>query len=196
MKKYYQLWAIGLAVLITSCTTLPPQPSLSWQNQQKILSKRTQWSLTGKIAVRTAKESGSATLQWQQDNAQYIVQLYNPLGTSSVKLVGKPGKVVLEDASGSRATSTNPSQLLLEQTGWQLPIENLYYWIRSLPVPNHAYKASRDVQHRLLSLSQQGWYIQYLEYTTPQAGFSLPRKIVLESQGIQVKMVIYEWEFH
>lgn len=121
---------------------------------------------------------------------------------------GPTGKLLFrlhDDVQGARAQNADGKQyaagdveaLLLELTGWRLPVAGLQYWARGLPIPGMPYDARFDARARLLQLTQAGWSLVYREYASVGA-LELPRKFELETlardeRAIRVKVVIREW---
>ena len=42
---------------------------------------------------------------------------------------------MLQTSDGKRYNAASPEQLLAEQWGFHLPVSNMKYWVRGLPVP-------------------------------------------------------------
>lgn len=193
------LW-IGFIAIFTAwlsgCTTIAPSAlptQISWKDRQVALNRIQSWQISGKIAIQTAQDSGSATVDWTQNEGQYLFVLLGPVGTGGFKLIGQTRRVTLETSDGKRYSATNAEQLLAQQWGYRLPISNLNYWVRGLPVPGIAYNSRFDAYNRLLALVQQGWEVQYLSYT--HAGLiDLPNRISINSPSLKTKLVIYEWK--
>ncbi|MEO8400712.1 MAG: lipoprotein insertase outer membrane protein LolB [Gammaproteobacteria bacterium] len=185
--------------ILVGCASLspPPQPQNQTQTTEKRvvnLSSIKNWELKGLIAVRANKSAWSANWQWQQTQKNYTISLIGPLGSNSLKLTGAPNQVLLETSDGKKLTSTSPESLLEQQLGWQLPVSNLYYWIRGLPVPNTPAQKHYDAFNHLTDLSQDGWTIQYLRYTSINH-IDVPNKIYLANTKMNVKIVINQWQF-
>jgi outer membrane lipoprotein LolB len=159
------------------------------------LSRLQDWKLQGVIGIRTAQETLSASLNWDQQGQNYTIALFGPLGTYSFSLVGIPHRVQLTLSDGRHFIAKNPETLLMEQAGWRLPVSNLYYWIRGLPTPNSAARYHFDAFQRLIQLEQANWSIHYLRYASFN-GIDLPTKIILDHPGIDVKIVISQWNTH
>ncbi|RDI48603.1 lipoprotein insertase outer membrane protein LolB [Aquicella lusitana] len=180
---------------LVSCTTVTPTaptPEIPWKNRELALSRIQSWQLSGKIAVQTARESGSATMNWTQQRERYQVALQGPLGAGSLRLSGQPGMASLETSDGKRYTANSAEQLLAQQSGWNLPLSHLKYWIRGLPVPGVSYQGQFDPYHRLSSLAQQGWNVQFLSYR--QVGtVDLPDRLAITSPLVKSKIVIHQW---
>lgn len=184
--------------MLTSCTSLSTQPAAnaktpeSWENRVGALSNIQDWDLKGLIAIRNTRDAWSANWRWQQHQHDYVIDLAGPLGTSPTQLTGTPNTVTLTTADGKKFNSHSPESLLEKQLGWRLPVSNLYYWIRGLPVPNIAAQKQFDSSHRLTVLFQQGWRIEYLRYTEGKT--DLPAKIILNNSALNVKIIINQWQ--
>ena len=96
-------------------------------------------------------------------------------------------------ADGKKVNAASPEALLSQQTGYRLPVSNLYYWIRGLPVPNMSAKKRLDSENKLTELNQAGWFIQFLGYQQ-KGGVEMPDKIFLSNQTMTVKIVIHQWQ--
>lgn len=187
--------AFCLLLLLTSCSTVAPPAlpsSLPWEKRQTKLDQIRHWTLQGKIAVQTAQDAGSATMDWVQHQNQFTLTLSGPLGSNAIRLVGKPGLVILTDSTGKQLSASSPEALLANAWGFHLPVSHLNFWIRGLPVPGIAANSQFDNNGRLSSLSQQGWHVQFFSYTTVN-GTDLPSKLSITSATMKVKVIVYTW---
>jgi outer membrane lipoprotein LolB len=189
---------VMLAFAITGCSTVttpPPAPEVNIpkQDRQAALNKIQNWDVSGKIAVQTPKDSGSASVDWAQNHNKFMISLLGPLGSGGMKLSGQPGNVTLITSDGKSYTAASPEQLLAEKWGFHLPVSNLKYWIRGLPAPGSVADTRFDTYGRLSELSQQGWRVRYLGYSRIN-GIDLPTKIFANSSALNVKMMIYNWK--
>jgi outer membrane lipoprotein LolB len=182
------LWLAGCATTATN----PQNQNVSWDSRVQTLSGIENWDLKALVSIRSQNDAGSASLNWQQHNQDYSLQLFGPLGTNSFKLEGAPGHVILQNPQGQIFKAKSPEQLLTQQTGWNLPVSDLYYWIRGLPVPTLPAQKRFDAYNHLSELTQQDWKIQYLRYTATTHG-DLPNKIFITSPQLNVKIIINEW---
>jgi len=199
-KWIFKLILIASISLVTGCASLhePPPPdnqTTPWGNRVQALSNIQSWDINGLIAIRNTSKphAESANLHWQQSKLNYQILLFGPLGASPVKLSGKPGAVVLEDSKGKRFYADSAESMLVQQTGWRLPVSNLYFWVRGLPVPNQPAQKQFDTYHHLTHLAQDGWNIQYLNYTSVNH-IDLPTKIFLNNSALQLKIIINQWK--
>ena len=196
---------IGILFLLStlsSCATFKTQmetpaqkaasPKASWEDRQAALERIQNWQINGKIAVKTPKDSGSASVNWSQRQRNYSIALAGPLGSHQLNLTGQPGRVTLQTSEGKRASASSPEQLLAKNWGFNLPVSSMRYWVRGLPVPGIPAKTQFDSYRRLTSLSQQGWNIQFQSYVN-HGGVDLPNRLSLYSPAMQVKIIIYQW---
>jgi len=190
----------SLIIAVSSCgTTTSPNKTATAANtpipkkeRQTDLSNINSWRISGKIAVQSAKDSGSASVNWIQNRGQYSISLLGPLGSHGLKLTGGPGHVTLQTSDGKSYNANSPEQLLAERWGFHLPVSNMRYWVRGMPVPGPSAKTHFDDYGRLTDLVQQGWHVEYQSYTKI-ARVDLPERISITSPSLKVKIVIYQW---
>ncbi len=149
------------------------------------------WDLSGAIAARNKNKSWTASINWRQQGPNhYQIRLFGPLGGGAV-MIEKQGDVITYRDGPKKITSANADKLLLAQTGVQLPVANLYYWVQGTPAPG---PVGSEKQGKVLSqLHQAGYTVTYLEYTTVN-GTTLPSKIRLEGHGVIIKLIIKHWK--
>ncbi len=188
-----------IPVLLTNCTGMSPalesaqNKNISVAQRQALLSPLNHWDLKGSMAVNDGKNAWSANIYWHQQGDNYTLQLFGPFGGGSIKIVGNTSKVKIIDASKKVTLSNNPDRLFYEQTGWHLPIKNMIYWIKAMPVPNRAYEKKYDRFNHLEELIQQNWHIFYERYTA-ENNIDLPSKIKMQHAAVKIKIVINNWQ--
>lgn len=188
-----RLFILLLSVFLTGCASMGNTPTLSsWPLQQQRAQALQTWTLKGQVGIHTQTQGSSFSVLWQQLPRQSTLHFFGPLGLGNALLEQTPQNLTLS-IGNKRFTAQNPETLLQEQLGWPLPVTNLYFWIRGIPAPNAQASWQIDAQRQvLLSLSQQGWYIQYLHYQTVK-GLLLPDKIYLARDNLQAKIIIRQW---
>lgn len=197
-KTYTFISLIFFILILTSCATVQ-EPTVQnqvipWETRSQAVSTIQTWDLKALIAIRQKNDAWSANLQWQQQPERYQISLFGPLGTNSYELTGQAGSVQLATAAGKTFTAATPEILLQQQTGSEVPVSNLYYWIRGLPVPHLPATKKFDEYHHLVELNQQGWKVRYLRYMTVK-NQDMPNKIFLDSAALNVKIIINQWRF-
>lgn len=153
------------------------------------------WHVKGKIGYRGIDDAGSAWLDWQQRGDRFHLLLSGPFGAGTVTISGDSQQVTLRQAEQPDYAAASPAQLSRAVLGWELPIEELTYWIRGIPA------ATTDARHRqftelalLRSFEQAGWRLQLDNYRTTPAG-PLPGKLRATRGEIRVTVIIKEHAF-
>ena len=191
-----------LLLALGACAQLPEvdsetdlqEKSFRWLEHQVAASTVRSWKIKGRLAIKNARESGTLTLHWNQQTSVYELLLIAPFGQGSYLLKGSPDGVTMEGPKDLLLVATSPGQLLQQELGWKIHLEGLKYWIRGLPEPGVTYsELALDENGRLSNMQQSGFDIRVSRYTE-QAGVSLPEKISIKGDNIQLKMVIQNWE--
>lgn len=181
---------LALALLLAGCTTTQPQrEQVDWSQERTRLERLDHWQLTGKLAIITAKEKGSARLNWQQNGDDYRLNLTSIIGTHILELTRHDGRLTLTDRDGQTHQSQHAAELVYQLTGWELPVDGLPQWIKGLP-GEARYTLNPDKS--LASVTDGLWQIDYQQYRD-QDGYRLPHQIVLQGEGTRLKLQINQW---
>ena len=176
------------ALLLTGCAV---NPSLeSWQSPTATLVS--DWQFTGRVSLVQDEQGWHAGMSWQEHADRFQLQISGPLGQQAFRLTGDPAGVMLEDKKGKKTSARDADSLLLQTTGWNLPVNGLRYWVRGLALPGEKARERRDLQGRLLELEQSGWAISYTRYHFVD-GLGWPAKLQLVRDNVSVRLVIDKW---
>lgn len=191
---------IGLiaGLVLAGCAVQPPLPEqarlTAFANHQNRVSQISSWSLVGRAAIRTARESGSVSVHWQQlSEERFRIDLIAPFGAGSVRLTGDSQGVRLQTSRGESVVAASARNLLRRYTGYDVPVTALRYWLLGIPAPGPAQVRQLDRYGRLAYLAQQGWRVELLDYRR-FSGVELPTALVLERDQVEVKLVIRDWD--
>lgn len=162
------LSAIPILSLLTACQSLrPPKlpniPTSTIATPTNSTVNKTQpihFNITGKIGVRTTKQSGSAFYAWSQDGGRFAIDLTGALGIGQTHIEGIPNHVSLQSAKTGYIEASTPEELLQRATGWQAPISYLPYWIDGQSASTES-TATHDTQNRLETLNEGGWDVTF-----------------------------------
>ncbi len=165
----------------------------SWQTHKQQITPLDAWQINGKLGIRSEKESGSAVLFWLQRQDYFDIRLSGPLGQGSTRLTGRQGAVSLEIANRGTFQASSAEELMQQQLGWSLPVENLLWWVRGLPAPHSKSQVQLDSNSLLAKLEQDQWQVEYLSYRI-ENGIQLPERIKLSGAGLNITLVIKEWQ--
>ena len=193
-----RLVTVLLVLLLAACSPLPPRPlsdttpEQSWQLRQQQLRQLTHWQLSGRLAVQNDHEAWHMSLNWQQRQERYDINIIAPLGQGAMQLHGDAVAVTLLTDEGEALHSSDPDLLLYQQLGWKVPVSALRYWVLGLPAPGKSTQQLDD-HGRLVHLTQAGWEIALLDYQ-PLHGVELPRKVFIDNHLARVRLVISRWQ--
>ncbi|MFA6037332.1 MAG: lipoprotein insertase outer membrane protein LolB [Legionellales bacterium] len=181
-----------LTFLLVGCAQHKVAPNMPTENLEDI----THWEINGKFSVKQPDQVVSANLLWQQfASDRYEIGLRGPLGQGNVQLSGYPDKVIFQDAHGDKETAYNAELLLYHHTGWSMPIESLYYWVRGLPDPHYQYQVVRDEHGNLLHLKQHGWIVDYDSYQQTD-DYTVPRRMTLNYTDTRITLLLKTWQIN
>ena len=192
-------WLIFPVILwLGGCATQLPKDQQAgmaiFQANRAKLAELGSWQLQGRLAMTTAKEAWSATLQWIQTDGDYQLRLIAPLGRGSFELRGNDHGVILRLAQKQVLQADDPETLLQKNFGWTVPVSGLQYWIRGIPDPDAKINnLLLDDQGRINSLEQSGWQVTYTQYAS-QGAYELPGRITMVNVNLKLNLVIKSWK--
>ncbi len=199
---FFCMLVIGFLTACAPPKMAPEAPFEHWKPQNELephpgkvsrhANSLSSWEISGAMAARNKTKGWTASVHWVQQGAnQYQLRLFGPLGGGTI-LIEKNGSVVTYTDGPKKITSHHADELLQQQTGIRLPVQDLYYWVRGLPAPGAVQSAKYDKQTHLESLSQAGYTISYMNYISVNH-IDLPRKIHLQGHGVVIKFFIKHW---
>jgi len=197
----------GLSACTTVGTQKTPAPDVAYTvspaaeraeaARVQALRAQPEWSFQGRVAVSRGRDGGSGRIDWDQQGDAYQVQLSAPVTRQSWQLHGDAaqGNGRLEGLQGGTREGADARTLLLEATGWDIPVNQLPDWTRGLVVQGRGESSlQRDAEGRPRRLEQAGWVVQYLDWYPAQDGRQvLPRRIEASRGDARVRLVIDQW---
>lgn len=192
--------SLSTLILLSSCSTPSmmqessvPVTKEAVAHRKENTKKVSAWEISGAIAAKNRVKGWSASMNWVQNSINsYQIRLMGPLGAGTVLISKQGGTVTFQDGP-KKISSHNADQLLLQQTGIQLPVNNLYYWIRGLPAPGAISAEKHDKLNHLVQLQQAGYTIEYSNFSSVN-DTELPRNVRLTGNGLMIKVVIKSWK--
>jgi len=187
--------------MLSGCVT---QPTVSHQaNQQthhlhiESLSSIKSFTLNGRLGViYSAEYKGfSGSVIWQHDPSADNLDIFTPIGSKAANITKSPSEVIFT-ADDGKITKAQDAEALTQKTmGWRLPLNGLSDWALGRPTNTAITNALWDEQGRLISLDQEGWHIEYQNYSD-QASTSLPNKIMLSTDQVRLKLLVEAWQIN
>lgn len=185
MRRQFYLFLL----LLAGCATAPLPPQ-SVARPERAETKP--FALTGRIAVRHDGERSTAGVRWTHHTADDEILLLAPLGQTVARIRRDVQGVVL-DTPDKHYTAQDTEELTHQVLGWQLPLEGLRNWVLALPAAESEASIERDTNGQVSMMRQDGWEIRYTRYAT-QASDSLPLRMSLQREGIEIQLLIDEWD--
>lgn len=182
-----RLWLSLMLLMLGACSTVPPLAGVP------VAARDAAFGLNGRLAVRHGEERHSAGLRWQHRAQHDELLLQGPLGITAARISSDPHSASLEQ-NGKRYEAQDVQALMEQVLGWGLPLPVLHHWLTGQVDATVPATVERDVSGRLTRLQQAGWEVRYLRYADDRAD-SLPARITVSRDDLQVQLLIDEWEF-
>lgn len=176
-------FAFGLA----GCAVLPTAPI-----EPVAIEAPRAFELSGRIAVKYRGNSSSGSLRWSHREEQDSITLLSPLGQAVTQITRDADGVTLVDQDQQTHHAADAESLTTKLLGWRLPLSGLRYWVVGQPAPALPYQIVRDATQRPAVLLQDGWRLDYSAWQAV-AGNALPRKLTLQRDDLEIRLVMDEW---
>ena len=195
---------IGILVLIAlvliGCAGAPRRPAagqdallLAQAAREAELAQRTNWRLSGRIAVSDGRDGGSGQIAWTQRGDRYEIALNAPVTRRSWRLVGEPGYARLEGIDGGPFIGDSAEALLQEHLAWVIPLRDLAAWVRGIRAPGAA--AIRFAASGLPEqMAQGGWTIDYRNFDQGLDP-AMPSRVFAAQGARRVRLQVSDWSF-
>ena len=195
--KFARLIIFSLFVLLSACAGKPLNTVVdnNWQLRQQQMSKIEQWTVKGRIGVKTPEQGFTSNLSWQHLSDKQQFRIYGSFGKTYAELIQSATGATLELSDKEIYQSTDVEQLLHQVLGYPLPIEHLEYWILGLPYPGNDSDLTFDKSGHLQTISYQQWKISYKKYKRFASfdGLYLPSKITVTDGEVTLRLSLRDW---
>lgn len=182
------------ALVLSGCATAPPkQTTVDWASVLRERQSLSSWQMTGRAAVTAANEGWNASLEWKQTDAQSQMRLYGPFGAGALRVTTDGETLNIETSKGETFTDADARTMLEQTLGTSLPLKPLRYWLLGVPQPGMPALSQLNAAGHLGELDQDGWHVTYERYGDFN-GQSLPSRLLLEREGIKVRVVADRWQ--
>jgi outer membrane lipoprotein LolB len=143
------------------------------------------FELSGRVAVRAAKDSGSARIFWRHSSDADEMVITSPVGQGIARITreGERYRLVTGDKKEFRASD---AETLTERAlGWRLPLSGLSDWVQGRA---SASGGATGEAGEGMELRQDGWKVVYEEYRDGR-----PLRMKLSREDIEIRLVVDRW---
>ena len=185
-----------LVVLLAACAGQPPviDKDIDWDSHRAALEAMDEWTLRGKLALRTNERSESASVVWTQAGNESDLHLSGPLGAGATQVSSDGSELVIRNDGSTETYDISTPDAIAASTGWNLPVKALPFWVRGLPAPEPAPSALSVEAGLMQRIEQAGWQVSYKRYQSTR-GRQLPARIAIENGETRARLVIRSWDF-
>jgi outer membrane lipoprotein LolB len=168
---------VAAAAFLGACATAPEQRAAPPGG----------FELSGRVAVRSAKDSGSARIFWRHSSDADEMLITSPVGQTIARIRRDDGVFRLETGDRKEYRAYDAETLTEEALGWRLPLTGLSDWIQGRASPDRPAEVSGRPGDGL-DIRQDGWSVAYEEFREGK-----PFRLRLSREGIEIRLVVDQW---
>lgn len=187
---------VALVLLLAGCAAEPGRPPVAdtWQVHSARLAQLDDWRAEGKLALRTEDMSESVSLLWRQQGSSTLVHLQGPLGVNATTISSDGRQLEIRRGDEHRILDLSEPGALQRQTGWDLPLPALPYWLKGMPAPGAVEALELNAEGTLLqSLHQGSWEVRYEQYGV-FGDLYLPTRLRIVRQDTSARVILRDWQ--
>jgi outer membrane lipoprotein LolB len=176
-----------IAASLSGCASLIKSSSVTKQ-----INAIGNWGVSGKIGITTPNDSVAGFIEWQQRGHDFNVYVSGPMALGNTRIKGNSDKISITK-NGKTKSGLNPQQLIYEQLGWLLPVQNLPFWIKGQASPYSKAFITKSDKGEIKKITQDNWQVAYPRYNNY---YGQPSRIVIEQGQWKFLIVIKNWNFN
>lgn len=169
-----------------------PEAFAALAARDAILAPRDRWTLRGRMALARGAEGGTLAVVWRQAGASFEATLSAPVTGRQWRLRGDATGAWLEGLEGGPRAGPDAETLLLEATGWRLPVQQMPDWVRGRRGAGPIDGLAVDADGRPRQFRQGDWTLRYRDWWPGDP--ALPRRVFAETEGASVRLVVTGWQ--
>lgn len=168
---------VAAAAFVGACTTLPGHG----------VAPPGGFELSGRVAVRGVKDSGSARIFWRHSSDSDEMLITSPVGQTIARIRREDGVFHLETSDRKEYRASDAESLTEQALGWRLPLAGLSDWVQGRASPGRPAEVSGQPGEGL-DIRQDGWRVAYEEFREGK-----PSRMRLSREGIEIRLVVDQW---
>ncbi len=180
---------VGLLVSCADVAVKQVAPFFQLQGRDYLYDTN-KWSFSGRLAVSNEQESLSLSISWNHLNTEDKIELSGPFGQGRALVKINNNTVDIDYGEKQSQLIGNVDDLVSKNTGVQVPVSALKYWVLGLVKPGASFVADEK------GFFQLGWHVQYMQMQLV-GNDKLPKKIKIERSGAgseRLKLIVDGWE--
>ena len=168
---------VAAAAFLGACTTFPGHG----------VAPPGGFELSGRVAVRGAKDSGSARIFWRHSSDADEMLITSPVGQTIARIRRQDGLFHLETGDRKEYRASDAESLTEQALGWRLPLAGLSDWVQGRASPDRPAEVSGQPGDGL-DIRQDGWRVAYEEFREGK-----PSRMRLSREGVEIRLVVDQW---
>ena len=168
---------VATAAVLGACETLPEHG----------VAPPGGFELSGRIAIRNAKDSGSAKIFWRHSSDADDMLITSPVGQTIARIRRDDGRFKLQTGDRKEYQAHDPESLTEQALGWRLPLSGLSDWVQGRASPDRPAEVSGSAGEGL-EIRQDGWRVACEEFREDK-----PSRLRLTREGIEIRLVVDQW---
>lgn len=149
------------------------------------------FELVGRMAVTAGERNASMGVEWRHGGSADEWLFLSPLGQVLARIDADSTGATLVTGGGQPVRALNAQDLMAQMLGVSPPLGGVAAWVQAVPRTS-ARVRSLDEVGRPASMTDEGWVIDYLEYSDGSPDAS-PRRIEARWGDATLKLVIDQW---
>ncbi len=188
-----------LLMFLSGCSILTHRPDASFVVNASTSADRdirlkdlASWQFSGRLFIKEPGHAWHLGVKWQQEGSSYQILLRSALGQGLASIRQMPGAATLILPDQPPLLGRSADVLLEQAFSWRIPAARLRYWVLAIDHPVGGAEVRLDDQGLISDLRDGEWRVNYRRYQEV-AGIKMPRLIVVNRNGIELRLVIDHW---
>ncbi|MGD8695859.1 MAG: lipoprotein insertase outer membrane protein LolB [Gammaproteobacteria bacterium] len=187
------LFLAALGGCVTPRDRIGEAVEANWLERRDYLRQIDDWRMEGRLALRAGGNGYNGTLSWEQVHEDLDFRFRGPFGFGGFRIHGDMERLRIKTTRGDEILLSDPESEMTERFGWSLPVYSMRFWMLGVSDPGAGADEVVDDEGMLVELTQNGWQVRYDDYSN-NGGTLLPRKIVMESGDVRIRVVADRWK--
>ncbi|MBT8448299.1 MAG: lipoprotein insertase outer membrane protein LolB [Gammaproteobacteria bacterium] len=192
-----QLFLLALGVIVLSgCAQKPVSTSETSTIQHQIkLTTFNNWQIKARVSIKTKDDAFTASLLWQQQPANQIVELNGMLGQNYARIEVTPEHASLRIQDNPIHQARQVEDLMMNHLGYIIPVTAMTNWLKGSTAGVAEEQWSINEAGYIAELRDRGWRITYKRYASfPDLNdLQLPSRLTLTNGQETIKIAVQSW---